>query len=128
MSVELCLEASAKSNTSLLLHLLNLTEMKNYSNIAEAIIDLQLRGYDQDFVIKNEHILCVQDSELISPDEFEVISAYKFERGKRLRDNYVIYAIRSMHNDLKGILMTSYAAFTKGLSIHLWSKLAADLK
>jgi hypothetical protein len=102
--------------------------MENYSNIAEAIIDLQHRGYDQDFVIKNEHILCVQDSELISPDEFEVISAYKFERGKRLRDNYVIYAIRSMHNDLKGILLTSYGAFTKGLSIHLWSKLAADLK
>ena len=102
--------------------------MENYNNRAEAIIDLQKQGYDQDFVIKNEHILCVQDSELISPDEFEVISAYKFERGKRLRDNYVIYAIRSMHNDLKGILLTSYGAFTKGLSIHLWSKLAADLK
>src|SRR3569623_654156 len=102
--------------------------MENYSNIAEAIIDLQLRGYDQDFVIKNEHILCVQDSELISPDDFEVIGAYKFERSKRLRDNYVVYAIRSIHNDLKGILMTSYGAFTKGLSIHLWSKLGADLK
>ena len=102
--------------------------MKNHTKIAEAIIDLQLRGYDQDFVIKNEHLLCVQDSELISPDEFEVISTYKFEGGKRLRDNYVVYAIRSMHNDLKGILMTSYGSFTKGLSIHLWSKLAADLQ
>lgn len=102
--------------------------MENYSNIAEAIIDLQLRGYDQDFVIKNEHLLCVQDSELISPDDFEVISAYKFERSKRLRDNYVIYAIRSMHNDLKGILLASYSAFGKGLSIHLWSKLGANLK
>jgi hypothetical protein len=102
--------------------------MENYNHIAEVIIDLQLRGYDQDFVIKNEHILCVQDSELISPDDFEVIDAYKFEGAKRLKDNYVIYAIRSMHNDLKGILLTSYGAFTEGLSIHLWSKLGAILK
>jgi hypothetical protein len=102
--------------------------MENYNDIAETIIDLQLRGYDQDFVIKNEHILCVQDSELISPDDFEVIDTYKFERGKRPKDNYVIYAIRSIHNDLKGILLTSYGTFSNGLSIHLWSKLAANLK
>jgi hypothetical protein len=102
--------------------------MENYHNRAEAIIDLQNRGYDQDFVIKNEHILYVQDSELINPDDFEVIEAYKFDGARRQRDNYVIYAIRSMHNDLKGILMTSYSAFSKGLSIHLWSKLAANLK
>ena len=102
--------------------------MENYNNRAEAIIDLQKQGYDQDFVIKNEHILCVQDSELISPDDFEVISAYRFDGAKRPKDNYVIYAIRSMHNDLKGILMASYSAFGKGLAIHLWSKLAASLK
>jgi len=101
--------------------------MESYNNIAEAIIDLQLRGYDQDFVIKNEHILCVQDSELISPDDFEVINAYKFGKGKKPKDNYVIYAIRSIHNDLKGILLTSYGTFSSGLSIHLWSKLAANL-
>ena len=102
--------------------------MENYTNRAEAIIDLQNRGYDQDFVIKNEHILCLQDSELISPDDFEIVDAYKFEGAKRLKDNYVIYAIRSIRNDLKGILMMSYSAFTKGLSIHLWSKLGANLK
>lgn len=102
--------------------------MENQNKIAEAIIDLQLRGFDQDFVIKNEHILCVQDSELISPDDFEVIDTYKFDGAKRQRDNYVIYAIRSMHNNLKGILLTSYSTFNKGLSIHLWSKLAANLK
>lgn len=102
--------------------------MENYHNRAEAIIDLQNRGYDQDFVIKNEHILYVQDSKLISPDDFEVIEAYKFDGAKRQKDNYVVYAIRSMHNDLKGILMASYSAFGKGLSIHLWSKLAASLK
>jgi hypothetical protein len=99
--------------------------MKNsYQNKTDAIIDLQERGYDHDFILKNEYIHCVQQSQSICPDDFEVAEAYRFE-GKS--DNCIIYAIRSLNNDIKGILMTSYGTLTKGLSIHLWSKLANNL-
>lgn len=100
--------------------------MEDYHNRTAAIIDLQKRGYVRDFVITNEHILCIQDSELIGPDDFEKTATYKFATRQRMRDKYVIYGIRLIHNDQKGILMTSYSAFSMGLSIHLWSKLAAD--
>ena len=94
---------------------------------AEAIIHLQERGYDHDFILGDENIQCIQDPELISPDDFEITEVYRFEGQTRLADNYVICAIKLLNNDLKGILMTSYARLTEGLSIHLWAKLATCL-
>jgi hypothetical protein len=102
--------------------------MKNYNSKAEVIISLQERGYDNDFILKNECILCVQQSELISPDEFEITETYRFDGARRPNNNFVIYEIRSLNNDINVILMTSYSALAKGMSIHLLSKLEANLK
>jgi len=101
--------------------------MKNLDSKAEVIIGLQNKGYDLDFTLNNEYLRCVQDGELISPDDFEITETYLFEKEAQTEMPYVIYAINSLHNGIKGILMTSYSAFTEGLSIHLWSKLAANL-
>jgi hypothetical protein len=108
---------------------LNSQMMNNsYTTKAEAIIDLQERGYDYDFILKNEYIICIQQSETICPDDFEITEAYRFDGAPRMSDNYIIYAVRSLNHDLNGILMASYSTLTKGLSIHLWSKLANNLK
>jgi hypothetical protein len=101
--------------------------MENYHNKIQAIIDLQQRGYDLDFILKDEHLLCLQERDLISPDEFEIAETYKFEENHGITETYVVYAIRSVQRDLKGILMTSYSAFTRGLGFHLWCKLSRTL-
>ena len=102
--------------------------MGNYTTKTEAIIALQERGYDQDFILKDEYLFYVQQSELMKPDDFEITEAYRFEGHRRSCDNYVIYGVRAIDNDIKGILMTPYSAYAKGVSIHLWSKLANNLK
>ena len=103
-------------------------EMKSsYQSKADAIIGLQERGYDYDFILKNEYIHCIQQSQSICPDDFEVIEAYRFDGKRRMRDNYIIYAIGLLNTDMKGILMTPYSILAKGLSIHLWTKLATNL-
>jgi len=98
--------------------------MENFTDRTDAIIDLQARGYDQDFILANENIFCVQRGDIIPPDNFEITETYCFESGSKQSDNYVIYAIRAIHEDLKGILMTTYSSLSRGVSIHLWSKLA----
>jgi hypothetical protein len=102
--------------------------MENYDNKLDAIIGLQGRGYHLDFILKDENLLCLQEHELIGPDEFEISETYKFKETQGSSDTYVIYAIRSVHRDLKGILMTSFSAFNEGLGIHLWCKLSTTLK
>jgi hypothetical protein len=102
--------------------------MTIYQTKTEVIIDLQQRGYDNDFILKNEGVLCVQQNELINPDGFEITETYRFDGQPRSSDNFVIYAITEINSGIKGILMASYVTLTSGMSIHLWSKLAAYLK
>ena len=101
--------------------------MKNLDSKAEVIICLQNKGYDLDFILNKEFLRCVQDGELFSPDDFEITETYLLEE-KTQAVPQVIYAITSLHNGIRGILMTSYDAFTQGLSIRLWSKLSASLR
>ena len=102
--------------------------MENYATKTEAIIDLQQKGYDQDFILKSEGILCIQQNELIRPEEFEITGTYRFDGKRRRSDSYTIYAIRSVENDIRGILMTSFSGFENNISIHLWAKLAGSLQ
>ena len=101
--------------------------METYENKTQAIIDLQQRGYDQDFALTNEGILYLQESELIRPEEFEIAEIYRFENAKNRNDKYIIYAIQLFENEVKGILMTSFSSFETNISLHVWAKLAQPL-
>jgi hypothetical protein len=98
--------------------------MERFNKKVAAIIDLQQRSYDLDFILNNENLLCVQHCEPITPDDFEITEVHHFQDRSGPKENYVICAVTSVHQDLKGILMTSYGAFTKHLSFHLWYKLS----
>jgi hypothetical protein len=102
--------------------------MEGYQNKIQAIIDLQKRGYDHDFVLGKEFLFCVQKSEWLFPDDFEIVAAYHFRNEHARKRRRIIFAISSVNCDHKGILMTSYDCYAEGISIHLWSKLACHLK
>jgi hypothetical protein len=102
--------------------------MKNYNTKADAVIGLQESGYDKNFIFKNEGLRCIRQHEKINPDGFEITERRRFEDKPRLNDNFIINAIRSLNHDARGILMTSNSALTRGMSIHLWSKLSIELQ
>ena len=102
--------------------------MEHYATKTEAIIDLQKKGYDQDFTLKSEGIFCIQQNEFIRPEEFEITATYRFEDKRRRYDNCIIYAIRSVENNLRGILMTSFKGFDNNIAIHVRSKFARSLQ
>ena len=101
--------------------------MENFSTKSDVIIDLQKKGYELDYVVSNENLLCVQDKELLNPDDFEIVESYRIENEIEQEEGCVIYAINSIQNGLKGILMIAYSGFAHGVSIHLWSKLSCGL-
>lgn len=102
--------------------------MENYATRTEAIINLQEQGYDLDFVPRNEGILCIQRNEFLKPEAFEIIGIYRFEGKRQPYDNCIIYAIESIDNDIKGILMTSFMRLENNVSIHHRSELACTLQ
>jgi len=85
--------------------------MENYRTKAEAIIALQNKGYELDFILENGHLVCIQDQELIAPADIEIREVHSFKNTVKKGEFYFIYAINSAHNGLKGILMATYNAF-----------------
>jgi hypothetical protein len=78
--------------------------MNNYSNLVEAIIDLEARGYVVDFTIMGNSLLCAQDKIFLARKEFNILEVYDFfdqEKG----ENVSVYGIEAADYGLKGILL-----------------------
>ncbi|MFC3562851.1 hypothetical protein [Pedobacter jamesrossensis] len=101
--------------------------MKNLTNKIRLIIGLQNEGYYNDFRLSNETLQCIQNGSILNADDFEVERVHFLALGLKNESAVVIYAIASTLDGSTGILMIPYSVFTKGISIHLWSKLSAKL-
>lgn len=101
--------------------------MKNFTTKAAAIIHLQQIGYDQDFIMQNGQLYCIQCSELLEAGDVEVTATYRFRRNTSAKTDHTIYAIRSVQKDLKGILMTNYRAFSPSRQVKARPKAALSV-
>jgi hypothetical protein len=72
------------------------------------IINLQERGYDFDFVLKNGSISCLQDKSLVRPEDFEITEEHLIIENECLKNTWVIFAVQISASNTKGILMASY--------------------
>src|ERR1700744_3215554 len=84
-------------------------DMKHTSSKAAVVIALQDRGYDRDFVFSPRRLRCVQDSQVLDPRDVEIDETYRVEAT-------VFGAIRSVYNNLKGILIVPYGRFINQLA------------
>jgi len=72
------------------------------------IIDLQKRGYELDFVLKNGSISCLQDKSMAMPEDFEIIERHLVIDNRSLENTWVILAVQIASSNRKGILMAGY--------------------
>jgi hypothetical protein len=79
----------------------------NYCSIIDAISDLQTRGFLLDFSLIGNKLLCAQEKCYLGADDFDVLEMYRFHAGGLARDETVVYAIESLFQPLKGILLNS---------------------
>ena len=96
--------------------------MRTDFKLVDVIIALQERGFNHDFVIENEHIRCLQYNELIAPDDFEILETHHCQHCNKYNHHSLLYAVRLMNYDVKGILMSNYQSYVKGMSMQLWAK------
>ena len=85
-----------------------------YDTVSEAINDLARRGYTTDFEILKEAecLICNKTAEQLSPDEFEIDETYRFEGNTDPRDEMIVFAISSINNNLKGIVVNAYGMYS----------------
>ena len=97
--------------------------MFSYDTVSEAVNDLKKRGFDVDFNLSENCIVCHDDK--FNADDFEITEVYRFEGNTDPSDEAIVYAIESKTGK-KGVLVNGYgisadimdAEMAKKLTIH----------
>ena len=96
---------------------------EQYDTLSEAIEALRLQGYTEDFNLQSNCIECRGGRYNLSPDEFEIDKIFRFYGANDPGDESVLYAISSIGNGLKGILVNGYGATADELDAAMVEKL-----
>ncbi len=94
----------------------------DYGTVSEAIRAFREAGYEMDFKLESDYLLC--DEKVCMLDDFEIASVYRYEGNSDPADEATVYAIESKDGLLKGILVTGYGTYTDGVSAKMLRKLA----
>ncbi len=98
---------------------------KNYDTVTEAMADLRTLGYTIDFSIltEKEYLFCDITKHVLSPDDFEIDSFYRFEGESDPGDSMIVYAISSKGKNLKGIVVNAFGIYSQNASSAIVKKL-----
>jgi len=91
--------------------------MEYYNDLMEAIDGLKARGYDRDFNLTSDCLVCKKSNSKLYPDQFNVDAFYRFEGMSSTDDNSIIYAI-SLSDGTKASA-SAKAQFTNTLMLFL---------
>lgn len=97
--------------------------MFTYDTVSEAITGLRQRGYDLDFNLAENCLICQGNKFDIS--SFEITEVHRFEGNTDPSDQAVVYAIESTDGK-KGVLVSGYGISAEGLSAEMAKKLSID--
>jgi hypothetical protein len=92
----------------------------HYSTVSDAINKLRKRGFNLDFNLAENCIVC--NAEKFQPNDFEIVDVFRYEGNTDPADEAAVYAIESK-SGLKGILVTGYGISTDTMSGELLNKL-----
>ena len=91
-----------------------------YDTVTEAVNGLKKRGFEMDFNLKENALVCHGDK--FNINDFEIVEFYRFEGDSDPSDEAVVYAIESK-NGKKGVLVNGYGISAEGISAEMAKKL-----
>ncbi len=100
--------------------------MKNYDTVSQAVSGLRERGYTVDFNLAENCLVCNGQNYAIH--DFEITEVHRFEGDTDPSDEAVVYAIESINNGVKGILVNGYGIAAEGMSAEMALKLRIHYK
>ena len=101
--------------------------MKTFETLSEAITDLALRGYNNDFNLHPEWIECPPLNLRFGPTDFHVDEVHRFEGMNDPDDSSILFAIRSTAG-VKGLLVDAYGVYANSMSPEMVKRLTIDSK
>jgi hypothetical protein len=96
--------------------------MYTYDTVSEAVNSLKKRGYNIDFNLQYDCIVCHKSSLKLPPEEFEITEVHRYEGDSDPADEAVVYAIESKHEE-KGVLVNGFGISADLVSDQMVNKL-----
>jgi hypothetical protein len=97
--------------------------MITYDTVSEAVNGLNKRGFEIDFNLEVNCIVCTVGK--FNPDGFEIVEVYRFEGNSDPSDEAVVYAIQSI-TGMKGVLVNGYGISADTMSSEMAKKLSVQ--
>ncbi len=94
--------------------------MYTYETVSGAVNGLKTRGYNMDFNLDENCIICHEEK--FNPEDFEITEVYRFEGNSDPADEAVVYAIESNRGH-KGVLVNGYGPTSESMSAEMARKL-----
>jgi hypothetical protein len=96
--------------------------MYTYDTVSQAVNGLKQRGFNVDFNLENDSIICKSTPITLMPSEFEITEVYRYEGESDPADEAIVYAIESKHGH-KGILVNGYGISAEAIGEEMIKKL-----
>lgn len=98
--------------------------MHSYDTVVAALNGLKGRGYDRNFNIDFDKLMCSETGVCLNPNEFEIVEVYRFEGNSNPADEDVVYAIESKDGSIKGVISSAFGLYADDASAEMISKLS----
>ncbi len=98
--------------------------MTDYTTVSNALNSLKERGFNRDFNIDFDKLICVDTGEHLNPVDFEITEVYRFEGESNPSDEAVVYAVESKDGHMKGTLVNAFGTYADTVSDEMIQKLA----
>lgn len=99
----------------------------HYGTLSQTVEGLKQDGYTYDFNLQDDCLVCNNNHQSLSPDDFEIDGVYRFEGESNPDDEAVVYAISSNTFNIKGVLVNGYGIFSDAFNDVLVKKLRRQL-
>lgn len=98
--------------------------MDTYSLKNSIIINLQEKGFDHDFTISGNKLLCVQQkNKMVEISDFYILEWFRLYKMHGTKGNMIILGLASDLQDVKGILIIEHENLNSKTSPALMSKI-----
>lgn len=98
--------------------------MQSFDTVTEALNALKQQGYTTDFNLAFDKIKCATTGVCLVPQQFDIVTHYRFEGATNPADEEVIYVIESKDGSMKGTLFSAYGIYSEAVSDEMISKLS----
>ena len=77
----------------------------NENNLLGAVTELRAKGYEDDYIVDRNNLICTNSNKCLAHNDFDVENAFQFEITENAIDSQFLFTIKDKQTQNKGLLI-----------------------